>query len=66
MTGSNGTVRSFAVSVFANNQYHSVLFTTEFQNVSSVMFSTGGGGNVRIDDLTATLRRCRYPLPGCC
>ena len=59
LTGSNGTVRSFPVSIFDNNQYHNVLFTTEFQNVSSVVFSTNNGGNVRIDDLTAV----PVPLP---
>ena len=59
LTGSNGTVRSFPVSIFDNNQYHNVLFTTEFQNVSSVVFSTNNGGNVRVDDLTAV----PVPLP---
>ena len=63
VTGSNGTVRSFAASAFAHNDYHSVLFTTEFQDVSSVTFSTGGGGNVRIDELTATPTPAPVPLP---
>jgi len=59
VSGSNGKTLSFDISSFSKNSYHSLLFSDEFANVSSVTFSTGGGGNVRIDDLSAA----PVPLP---
>ena len=59
MTGSNGQSLAFDLSSYSKNSYHSLLFSDEFANVSSVTFSTGGGGNVRIDDLSAA----PVPLP---
>jgi hypothetical protein len=63
VTGSNGVSLSYDVSAFAKNAYHSLLFADEFANVSSVSFSTGGGGNVRIDDLSAGGSPAPVPLP---
>ena len=59
VTGSNGQSLAFDLSSYSKNSYHSLLFSDEFANVSSVTFSTGGGGNVRIDDLSAA----PVPLP---
>jgi hypothetical protein len=59
ITGSNGTSRTYGVADFAKNTYHSLVFGDEFANVSSVLFSTAGGGNVRIDDVALS----PVPLP---
>jgi hypothetical protein len=59
VTGSNGHSLSFDIGNYSKNSYHSLLFSDEFANVSSVTFSTGGGGNVRVDDLSAA----PVPLP---
>ena len=61
LVGSNGTSLTFAVANFAKNTYHTLAFTNEFADVSSVVFSTGGRGNVRIDDIGAT--PAPIPLP---
>lgn len=62
ISGSNGTALSFSVPTYAKNTYHQALFTTEFQDVTSIIFSTTEGGNVRIDDVGAT--PAPIPLPG--
>jgi hypothetical protein len=64
VTGSNGTSLSYAVAAYAKNTYHALLFTNEFANVSSVTFSTGGGGNVRVDNLSATAAPVPLPAAG--
>ena len=63
VTGSNGTSLSYAVGDFAKNTYHTLSFGDAFADVSSILFSTGGGGNVRIDDLSATPSPAPVPLP---
>jgi len=59
LLGSNGTSLTFAVSEFGHNVYNTLTFGNEFANVSSVIFSTGDGGNVRVDDIVAS----PVPLP---
>ena len=39
------------------------MFGDAFADVSSVLFTTGGGGNVRIDNLSATPTPAPVPLP---
>ncbi|HET9069974.1 MAG TPA: VPLPA-CTERM sorting domain-containing protein [Amaricoccus sp.] len=63
VTGSNGTSLSYAVDDFAKNSYHTLFFGDAFADVSSILFSTSGRGNVRIDDLTATPSPAPVPLP---
>ncbi len=63
VTGSNGTSLSYGIGDFAKNTYHTLVFGDAFANVSSILFSTGGGGNVRIDDLTAAPSPAPVPLP---
>ena len=63
LDGSNGTSLVFALKDFAKNTYHTLVFGDEFANVSSVAFSTGGGGNVRLDDFGATPTPAPVPLP---
>ena len=60
ISGSNGTTKSYSVGdLYKHNEYYSLLFPTEFQQVSSLVFSTSGGGNVRIDDVSVA----PVPLP---
>ena len=61
VSGSNGASIAFTVASFAKNAYHLVDFGNLFANVSSVSFATGGGGNVRIDDVSAS--PAPVPLP---
>jgi hypothetical protein len=61
LDGSNGTSLTFALADFAKNTYHALVFGDEFARVSSVTFSTGGGGNVRLDDIGAS--PAPIPLP---
>jgi hypothetical protein len=63
LDGSNGTSLIFALKDFAKNAYHTLVFGDEFANVSSVAFSTGGGGNVRLDDIGATPTPVPTPAP---
>ena len=63
LTGSNGTSLTYALAEFAKNTYHSLVFGDEFADVSSILFTTGGGGNVRIDNLSATPTPAPIPLP---
>ena len=63
VTGSNGTSLSYAVAAFAKNTYHTLFFGDAFADVSSILFTTGGRGNVRIDNLTATPTPAPVPLP---
>ena len=63
LTGSNGTSLTYALAEFAKNTYHSLVFGDAFADVSSILFTTGGGGNVRIDDLNATPTPAPVPLP---
>jgi hypothetical protein len=62
VTGSNGTSLSFDVEGYAKNRYHTLAFSGAFAGVSSIVFSTAGGGNVRIDDLGVT-GPAPVPLP---
>jgi hypothetical protein len=62
VTGSNGTSLSFDVGDFAKNSYHTLAFADAFADVSSIVFSTSGGGNLRIDDL-AVQGASPVPLP---
>jgi hypothetical protein len=64
LTGSNGTSLTYTVASFAKNAYHTLTFGNEFANVSSVLFSTGGGGNVRIDDVQASPAPVPLPAAG--
>ncbi len=63
VTGSNGTSLNYAVGDFAKNTYHPLFFGDAFADVSSILFSTGGRGNVRIDDLSATPSPAPIPPP---
>lgn len=64
VTGSNGTSLSFDVGSFAKNTYHTLAFADEFANVSSIIFSTANGGNVRIDDLSTAAAPVPLPAAG--
>lgn len=63
LEGSNGTSLTFSIADFAKNTYHTLVFGDEFANVSSVLFSTGGGGNLRVDNVSATHSPAPVPLP---
>ena len=61
--GSNGGSASFTVgATYAKNSYHFFDFGDTFKDVTSVVFSTGDGGNVRIDNLMASTP-APVPLP---
>jgi hypothetical protein len=61
LVGSNGTSLVYSVAEYAKNTYHTLVFGDEFADVSSVVFSTGRGGNVRVDAIGAT--PAPVPLP---
>lgn len=63
LTGSNGTSLTYALANYAHNTYHSLVFGDAFADVSSILFTTGGDGNVRIDNLSATPTPAPIPLP---
>src|SRR5690606_15895979 len=63
LEGSNGTSLTFSIADFAKNTYHTLVFGDECANVSSVLFSTGGGGNLRVDNVSATPSPAPVPLP---
>ena len=52
------------VGTFAKNTYHTLAFADEFANVSSIIFSTANGGNIRIDDLSTAAAPIPLPAAG--
>ena len=59
LVGSNGVSLVYSAASYAHNVYHTLVFGDEFKDVTSVVFSTGDGGNVRVDDIGAS----PVPLP---
>ncbi len=54
VSGDNGASQTFSVDDFgANSGYNFIDFGALFASVTAITFDTLGGGNVRIDDLTA-------------